>query len=157
MMKILVLALAALLPGCFLLPATHGSEAPVPFELGAQDFPGGDRIQIDRVLGDRGAWIAGMPVVVEGHYERRSRPAGVLFFGVTNSGAQGATETTPGQQKLVERGSGTFTLWLTMPPQGWPHITFYDPQAGGPFGGVYFGSGDNVLHDKTWAYNPPPR
>ena len=33
--------------GCCLLPATHSMVEPVEFELGAQDFPGGDSIVIE--------------------------------------------------------------------------------------------------------------
>ncbi|MDF1800625.1 MAG: hypothetical protein P1V81_15720 [Planctomycetota bacterium] len=155
-MRLLLLLLLTLTPSCWLLPPTHSMAEPVEFELGAQDFPGGDAILIERVLGDYGALVPGTTVVVEGTYELNSRDRGVLYLGVTNSGADGATAIEPGQQLEVERGAGAFALWITMPDQGWPHLTFYDPEAGGPFGGVYFGVGESVLHEKQWRYNPPP-
>jgi hypothetical protein len=96
--------------GCRLLPPTHGLAEPVAFELGARDFPGGDALVIERVLGERGALIPGTPVTVEGTYELVSRERGMLLFSVTGSGAGGPTPLEPGQQLLVERGAGSFSL-----------------------------------------------
>lgn len=143
-------------PGCCLLPATHSLVEPVEFELGAQDFPGGDSIVIEEVIGEYGVLLPGSQVIVEGTYELVSREHGALLLSVTNSGADGPTVLEHGQQLLVERGAGTFELWMTMPDQGWPHVTFYDVDSGGPFAGVYFGVGESVLHEKSWPYNGPP-
>ena len=52
------------------------------------------------------------------------------------------------QTSQVERGHGTFTLFLPMQSRGWPHVSFYSVEGGGDFGGSYFGTGDSVL--KQW-------
>lgn len=155
-MRVVFVLLALVLPSCFLLPPPHSTEAPVAFELGAQDFPGGDSIRIERVMGDRGVLMPGEPISVEGTYELISRERGVLTLGVTNSGAEGPTTIEPRQQLILQRGAGSFELRMTMPHQGWPHVTFYDPATSGPFAGVYFGVGESVLHEKSWPYNGPP-
>ena len=48
----------------------------------------------------------------------------------------------------MTKGSGTFTLFLPMSCEGWPHISFYPAESGSSFGGNYFGTGDSVL--KRW-------
>ena len=52
------------------------------------------------------------------------------------------------QTTVVNRGNGTFTLFLPMSCRGWPHISFYPAGGGSDFGGNYFGTGDSVL--KQW-------
>ena len=52
------------------------------------------------------------------------------------------------QTTVINRGSGTFTLFLPMQYRGWPHVSFYPAEGGGSFGGNYFGTGDSVL--KRW-------
>ena len=52
------------------------------------------------------------------------------------------------QTTIVNRGEGTFTLFLPMSCRGWPHVSFYPAEDGGDFGGNYFGTGDSVL--KHW-------
>ncbi|MFT4843072.1 MAG: hypothetical protein ACI8UD_002455 [Planctomycetota bacterium] len=110
------------------MPTTHSTAAPVAFELGAQDFPGGDSIRIERVMGDRGVWMPGERISVKGTYELASHERGVLLLGVTNSGTEGLTTIEPSQQLILERGAGSFELSMIMPAKGWPHVTFYDPR-----------------------------
>jgi hypothetical protein len=50
----------------------------------------------------------------------------------------------------VTQGSGTFRLIKTMGQEGYLHVSFY-PKNGSGFGGVYFGQGAWVLHNKNWA------
>jgi hypothetical protein len=53
------------------------------------------------------------------------------------------------QRADVKRGTGTFTLFLPMKHNGWPHVAFCTVKKGGKaFGTVYFGTADSVL--KTW-------
>ena len=60
------------------------------------------------------------------------------------------------QAKVVERGSGEFTLKVRMPYEGWPHVSFYPAEGGQSFGGVYFGTGDSVLKE-WWGEKALPR
>lgn len=52
------------------------------------------------------------------------------------------------QTTSVTKGEGTFTLYLPMTGDGFPHVSFYPAQGGGDIGGTYFGTGDSVL--KRW-------
>ena len=54
------------------------------------------------------------------------------------------------QTTKIEQGHGTFTLFLPMSCDGWPHVSFYPAGGGSGFGGNYFGTGDTVLK-KYWG------
>ncbi len=54
----------------------------------------------------------------------------------------------PSARPIVNRGNGTFTLFLVVTGRGSPHVSFYPSEGGGSFGGTYFGTGDSVL--KAW-------
>ena len=41
------------------------------------------------------------------------------------------------QTTVINRGSGTFTIFLPMQYRGWPHVSFYPAEGGGSFGGNY--------------------
>jgi len=60
--------------------------------------------------------------------------------------AHGTSPSLTVQSTNVDRGEGTFTLFLPMLYRGWPHVSFYAD--GESFGEVYFGTGDSVL--KQW-------
>src|SRR3970282_1180561 len=67
----------------------------------------------------------------------------------------GASETSPSlavQSTNVDRGEGTFTLFLPMSYRGWPHVSFYPSDGGEGFGGIYFGTGDSVLENWSEVY-----
>jgi hypothetical protein len=57
------------------------------------------------------------------------------------------------QTTVVNKGAGTFTLFLPMSCRGWPHVSFYPADNGEGFGGNYFGTGDSVLK-QWWAETP---
>jgi hypothetical protein len=52
------------------------------------------------------------------------------------------------QKITVNKGEGTFSLFLPVTIRGWPHVSFYPVEGGEDFGGNYFGTGDFVL--KQW-------
>lgn len=52
------------------------------------------------------------------------------------------------QTTLVDKGTGTFTLYLPMNCRGWPHVSFYPAEGGNDFGGNYFGTGESTLKQR---------
>jgi len=124
------------------------SEA-VPFVVGASRFGDGDRITITAVYGPTSRFTPGGAYWIDGTYTLASRDRASLLASVTARNAgDGRTSIARGQTMFVKRGSGTFTLKLPMPYDGWPHVSFYPAGGGEGFGGVYFGTGDSVL--KHW-------
>jgi hypothetical protein len=86
---------------------------------------------------------------IKGSYSLASRDrAMVAAFTTARSAADGKGPYLKVQTTLVDRGNGTFTLFLPMSSEGWPHVSFYPANGGGDFGGNYFGTGDSVL--KEW-------
>ncbi len=54
-------------------------------------------------------------------------------------------------RNYIDKGTGTFTLFLPMTCSGWPHISMYGD--GQSFSGIYFGTGDSVLK-QWWGQKP---
>lgn len=124
----------------------------VPFEVGATEFHGDDRIVIEEVVSDRGDLSPGATVTVRGRYRLASREVGTLYFGTTTRGQE--VEGNVGGRREVSRGSGQFELEHRIPAPGYLHVTFYDVESSAPFGGTYFGRGDSLLTAKSWSYSP---
>ena len=121
----------------------------VPFVVGASRFADGDRITITAVSGPTTTFAPGGTYWIDGTYTMASRERAALSAFVTARNAgDGKTSIDKDQTMIVERGSGTFTLKLPMPYDGWPLVSFYPAEGGEGFGGVYFGTGDSVL--KQW-------
>lgn len=55
----------------------------------------------------------------------------------------------PGQSITLEKGSGTFTVYLKIEDPGCPHASFYPTDGGQSFSGEYFGTGD-FLPPASW-------
>lgn len=124
----------------------------IPFELGAAEFHGGDRIVIDHVHSTTGGFAPGSLVTIRGSYQLASRDAGTLYFGTTTTDPACVRQPEPAEHGKVTRGSGTFALQHRIPAAGHLHVTFYDLDSGQPFGGQYFGKDDSLLVTKAWAY-----
>jgi len=121
-------------------------KAEVPFVVGASRFDEGDKISIRKVRGTASDFEPGGTYWIEGSYTLASRDKASLSAFVTAKNADdGKTSIDEEQTMTVERGSGTFSLKLRMPYEGWPHVSFYPDGGGDGFGGVYFGTGDSVL------------
>lgn len=123
------------------------SELPhrVKFEQGATRFESGDDIRIEEVRGTAETMTAGNIYWIRGSYTLASRDRAGLSAYVTSNGSGPSFGV---QSTAIERGTGTFTLFLPMSVDGWPHVSFYPAGSGESFGGNYFGTGDSVM--KNW-------
>ena len=131
--------------------APRTSEFPyvLDFEQGATRFLEGDKITILEVRGTADTMTPGNIYWIKGSYSLASRDrAMVAAFTTARSAADGKGPYLKVQTTLVNRGDGTFTLFLPMAYKGWPHVSFYPADEGEGFGGNYFGTGDSVL--KEW-------
>lgn len=136
-------------------PSSAGSTPPsesefpnlVNFEQGATRFLKGDNITITEVRGTSDSFSRGQLYWIKGTYTLTSHDQVTLAAYTTAMDSKEAI-STPLKVQLtpVDRGHGTFTLFLPMVCRGWPHVSFYDEKDG--FGGNYFGTGDSVL--KHW-------
>ena len=125
----------------------------VPFELGATNLRGGDRITIEEVNGTADEIKPGNMYEVKGTYRLVSRDSALLAAYVTvdakdsrvNAVGDLSTQTT-----TVKRGEGKFTLLFYMWSDGKPHLSYYPENGGEVLGGVYFGTGESVLRKGWW-------
>jgi RNA polymerase sigma factor (sigma-70 family) len=130
---------------------TRTSEFPyaVPFEQGATRFLEGDRITIIEIRGTAATFSPGNLYWIRGTYNLASHERGTVAAYITATEAAHARGPSLAYQStVVNRGSGTFTLFLPMSHRGLPHVSFYPADGGESFGGNYFGTGDSVL--KRW-------
>jgi len=125
--------------------------AVVRFQLGEAEFFPGDSITIESVRGTSAAIRTGEVYCVEGTYTLASRDAAELaLFATTTSKIAVPTDDT--QVMRIHKGSGKFRLVKTMREEGYLHVSFYPLPSGSAFGGIYFGQGKWVLHQKGWSY-----
>jgi len=130
------------------LPASEFSHN-VKFEQGATQFSEGDRITILEVHGTADTFIPDNSYWIKGTYTLASHDNATLAaYTTARDAADGKSIPLKSQTTVVDRGDGTFTLFLPMSCKGWPHVSFYPVGGGGGFGGNYFGTGDSVL--KEW-------
>jgi hypothetical protein len=119
------------------------------FEQGATRFLEGDKITILEVRGTAETMTPGNIYWIRGTYTLASHDrAMVAAFTTAMNSRDGSGATLRVQTAVVNRGNGTFTLFLPMSYKGWPHVSFYPADGGESFGGNYFGTGDSVL--KEW-------
>ncbi|MGO8931428.1 MAG: hypothetical protein ACLQU3_31620 [Limisphaerales bacterium] len=156
--QISIITVSALLSLTFVLAAWGAANgiaadfsSTVPFELGEGGFLPGDSITIQRVSGTSPTIRTGETYCVEGAYTLASKEkADLALFATTMS--KGSTPTDPSQIMHVEKGTGTFRLVKVMREEGYLHLSFYPASGGSSFGGVYFGQGKWVNHDKGWSH-----
>jgi beta-lactamase regulating signal transducer with metallopeptidase domain len=133
------------------LDARTSSDFPcaVRFEQGATRFLNGDKITILEVRGTAGTFAPGNIYLIKGTYTLASHDRAMLAAYTTAMDAEhGIGVPLTVQSTTVDRGNGTFALYLPMSCRGWPHVSFYPADGGSDFGGNYFGTGDSVL--KRW-------
>ncbi len=123
----------------------------VQFELGDGEFPPGDSITIQSIIGTSDTIQPGGTYCVAGTYVLESQDSADLSFFATTTNAA-PTPIDPAQTMRVTRGTGSFRLIKKMNEDGYLHVTFYSRKNGQGFGGVYFGQGQWVLHDKQFHY-----
>ena len=101
------------------------------FEQGATRFLEGDKITILEVRGTADTMTPGNIYWIKGSYSLASRDrAMVAAFTTARSAADGKGPYLKVQTTIVNRGDGTFTLFLPMSCKGWPHVSFYPADGG---------------------------
>jgi hypothetical protein len=121
----------------------------VAFEQGVTRFAEGDDITILDVHGTAETFTPGNMYRITGTYSLASHDrASISAYTTAMDSANGRSHSLKLQSKVVDRGDGTFTLYLPMLYRGWPHVSFYPADGGNGFGGNYVGTGDSVL--KRW-------
>ncbi len=123
---------------------------PVPTVLGPKAFRDGDEIEITEVRATQALLDRGDTVVVRGRFRLVTQDQAQLCLYLTTSENDGLAEVERSQVARVKRGRGDFELKLTIKHKGALHLTFYD-QAGRPFGGVYFGTAQQMKQIKHWS------
>ncbi len=125
----------------------------VPFVVGASRFKNGDKIEILEVRGTAETIKPGNIYWIKGTYTLRSHDRAMLAaYTTAMDAANGTSPSLSVQSTNVDRGEGTFTLFLPMSYRGWPHVSFYPTDGGEGFGGIYFGTGDSVLENWSEVY-----
>lgn len=141
-------------------PTAGKSEAPrtsefphaVRFERGASRSLDGDEIKVLEVRGTADTFRPGHLYWIKGTYKLASHDrAKLAAFTTAKDAKNGRSSSFEVQMTEVERGEGTFTLFLPMTYRGWPHVSFYPAENGESFGThCYFGTGDSVLKRGWW-------
>jgi beta-lactamase regulating signal transducer with metallopeptidase domain len=138
--------------------ATPTSDFPyaVPIEVQQTRFSPGDRIAITEVRGTAERFGPGQIYCIKGRYSLATHDRAQLSVGVTaQDAADGTRSGFDTQHMIVNKGDGTFTLFLPMTYKGSPHASFYPAEGGDGFGGVYFGAGDSMARPKTETSSSP--
>jgi hypothetical protein len=132
-------------------PASSDFPYTVKFEQGATKFADGDKITIHEIRGTAETFEPGNIYVIKGMYTLGSHDRATLSaFTTAAESKDGTGPIWAVQTTKINRGTGTFTLFLPMSCRGWPHVSFYPADNGEGFGGNYFGTGDSTLR-KWWG------
>jgi hypothetical protein len=119
----------------------------IQIELGDAQFKPGDSISIQELRGSTDQIEKGATYCVTGTYTLASQDeANLSFFATTTN--RTSSPVDPAQTVRVKKGTGTFSLVKHMTDNGYLHLSFYPSGSGGGFGGVYFGHGQWVLHNR---------
>jgi beta-lactamase regulating signal transducer with metallopeptidase domain len=130
-------------------PASSEFPFVVKFEQGATRFEPGDDIKILEIRGTAETFTTGNIYWIKGKYTLASHGrATIAAYTTAMDAANGKSTPLKVQRVVVDKGDGTFTLFLPMTCRGWPHVSFYPDKGGSDFGGNHFGTGDSVL--KRW-------
>ncbi|MCB1230464.1 MAG: hypothetical protein KDN19_09375 [Verrucomicrobiae bacterium] len=125
-----------------------GTAAPlmesVPVKLGPKSFRDGDVIQILEVESTSPRLEQGDMVTVRGKYRLVSEPSAILALFLTQTKGDGHEETDPSQTVAAVGGWHDFEATILVKHRGFLHLSFYDKVKGNGFGGVYFGTVDQV-------------
>ncbi len=121
-----------------------GTAAPlmesVPVKLGPKAFRDGDVIQILEVESTSPKLEQGDSVVVRGRYRLDSEESAMLSLCLTHSEGNGIEEADATQTLPAAAGWHEFELSILIMRRGILHLTFHGQEEGRPFGGVYFGT-----------------
>ena len=128
-----------------LVGAAFAESAPqrTSFVLGQSKFLAGDRIVIDEVWSTSPKFSVGDKVLVRGHYTLSSRDDATLSLFVTTF-EQVSVAVGKDQTLSVHSGSGSFEVSCEIRNEGTLHVSFYSADSGRPFGGIYFGTKEQM-------------
>jgi len=157
-----LITLLAMLEGC--ASSTTGgiaaneklSSIALPYSVsfvGVQDVFGrnalGDAIVITAVHGTAETVQIGNTYQIDGAYTLESHDQATLsaYLTATQSN-EPHRKAVPGQSLTIQKGSGTFSVFLRVEDPGCPHVSFYPVDGGESFAGEYFGTGDSVPPDS---------
>ncbi len=130
----------------------HGN--PIVVVIGESQFFNGDHVKIESVTSSGNGFEKGATITVSGIYTLNSLKTADLCFYSTGEKSI-PTPELENQRITARNGTHAFALSKVIGEEGNPHLTFYHPESGKPFGGIYFGDKSNVLMKKGWEYNAP--
>ena len=150
-MTTLLLAVWMIWPGAAAAPPTQSPTATV---LGPKNYCDGDVIEITDVRSTSPRLEQGDSITVRGRYRLDSHAEAQLALYLTQTEGDGHEETERTQTINVEQGSGDFELKITIKHRGALHLSYYNMKTLKPFGGVYFGTPEQMERIKNWKLGP---
>ncbi|MCC9658804.1 MULTISPECIES: hypothetical protein [Rhodopirellula] len=117
---------------------------PVSVALGPKAYRDGDVIQITNVISTSDRLEQGDTVTVTGRVRLDSADDAKLCFYLTQTKGDGLEETDATQEVNVKHGVSDFEVTTTIKHLGVLHLSLYRTTTGKPFGGVYFGTSDQM-------------
>jgi hypothetical protein len=125
-------------------------QEPINIALGPKAYRDGDVIEISEVTATSKNLEQGDSVTVRGRVRLDSRRTASLCLFVTQTESSNSGEVDPRQCKDVNSGLTSFELKTTIKHKGALHLTLYDQKSGKPFGGVYFGTPEQMNRIADW-------
>ncbi len=119
-------------------------QRPVAVELGPKAYRDGDIVQIIGVTSTPDRLEQGDTVTVTGRVRLDTADEAKRCFYLTQTKGDGREQTDATQEVAVRRGLSAFELTTTIKHQGVLHLTLYRTTTKKPFGGVYFGTADQL-------------
>jgi hypothetical protein len=111
------------------------------FQLNRNTVAAGDDIRITEIRGTSDQFAVNGTYRIKGTYTLQSCDSAKLAAWTTaTQSSNDNSRVIPGQEMIIHRGSGEFTLNLVVPYVGDPHITLYTLTTAQNIGGVYLGS-----------------
>jgi hypothetical protein len=148
--KIIIIAFFSILCATLVFADMTSHQEFIEFTEGVKFFKEGDSITITQVKSTSPDLKTGDTVTVKGRYTLSSAPRAALSLYATEAKGPGRSRTFPAQRKAINKGEGEFDLSITLPYDGYLHVTFYSITAGKPFGGVYFGTAKQMEDIMHW-------
>jgi hypothetical protein len=125
-------------------------QMPAPTVLGPKAFRDGDVIEITDVHATSPRLEQGETVTVRGRFRLNSQKEAHLALYLTQTEGDGMEEVDARQTMQAHGLRGEFELTTTIAHRGMLHVTYYDPESGKPFGGVYFGTREQMKEIADW-------
>ncbi len=118
---------------------TSTTKREVKFTQGTTEFAEGDNIAITKILAKDGTFGKGDVITVKGTYTLTSRKKAQLMLSVTGTD-DASKRPWPMPHKIIDAGTGDFEMTVTIPYEGFCHLSFYDLKTWKRCGTLYFGT-----------------